>query len=122
MIWCDGVATRRTTISESEWNLPPTDPRSGPIHDKLSEHGARQADRNAAQAYARGDGIFAALREADAGDLRQKRWDWGDARTWIWIVGMCAAFLLLCLFVYFLPYGRHNQNDGPAPSPTIRVY
>ncbi len=109
-----------------EWDRPPTDPRpnphSGPIHDNRSESGARRADQDASQAKARGDVSFAKMREGDAADLRQSRWDWGDLRTWIWIAAMCLGFLLFGAFVYFMPQGRHNQTDGPAPTPTIRVY
>ncbi len=94
---------------EEDWNAPPNAV-------------AQNADRDAADARQRGDGTFAFQREADAAEQHQKKWDWGDARTWIWIVGMCAGFLLLCAFVYFMPYGRHNQADLPAPVPTIRVY
>ncbi len=104
------------------WDLPPTNPRPGPAHSVGNQRAAGQAQQDAAQARARGDGTFAVQREADAGDLQQKRWDWGDLRTWAWIVGMCAAFLLFCVFVYVLPQSRHNQNDLPAPTPPIRVY
>lgn len=111
---------------EDEWDRPPTAPRpssrSGPIHDGKSEFGARRADRDASHAEARGDASFAAVREADAADLRQTRWDWGDARTWIWIAAMCVGFLLVGAFVYYMPQGRHNQTDLSAPTPTIRVY
>jgi hypothetical protein len=111
---------------EDEWDRPPTDPRSvwhpEPIHDGKSEYGARRADRDAFHAEARGDASFAATREGDAADLRQSRWDWGDARTWIWIAAMCVGFLLVGAFTYYMPQGRHNQNDGPTPTPTIRVY
>jgi len=47
---------------------------------------------------------------------------WGDARTWLVISALCLGFLAFTAFVYFLPYGRHNQNDGPLPTPSIRVY
>ena len=111
---------------EDEWDRPPTDPRSvwhpGPIHDNRSETGARRADRDASRAAARGDLSFAKLREGDAADLRQSRWDWGDLRTWIWIAAMCLGFLLFGAFTYYMPQGRHNQTDLPAPTPTIRVY
>jgi len=111
---------------EDEWDRPPTDPRHGPhpgpIHDNKSESGARRADRDASRAEAKGDASFAKTREGDAADLRQSRWDWGDARTWIWIAAMCIGFLLVGAFTYYMPQGRHNQNDGPTPTPTIRVY
>ena len=111
---------------EDEWNRPPVDPRphrrSGPVHDGRSEFGAARADRDVADASARGDVSFAKLREADAADLRQSRWDWGDLRTWTWIVGMCIGFLLVGALIYYMPYGRHNQNDGSNPTPSIRVY
>lgn len=107
---------------EEEWDLPPTDPRPGPIHDGRSEGAARRADRQVSDARGRGDGTFAALRAEDAADLRQSRWDWGDFRTWVWIIGMCLGYLLLSACIYHMPYGRHNQFDQPAPTPTIRVY
>lgn len=107
---------------KEEWDRPPTAPAPGPLHDASTQSSARQADRDAAQAQRRGDGTFAVMRESDAADLRQTRWDWGDLRTWVWIAGMCLGFLLFCLFVYVMPYSRHNQTDLPASSPTIRVY
>ncbi len=111
---------------EDEWDRPPTDPRlgpnPGPIHDRQTKSSARQADRDAAHAHARGDTSFAKLREGDAADLRQGRLDWGGARTWIWIIAMCLGFLLFGAFTYYMPQGRHNQTDLPAPTPTIRVY
>lgn len=113
---------KKDDAGDEEWDRPPTDPRPGPLHDRKSSASAHEADRDAAQARRRGEGSFAAGREADAADQRQKCWDWGDLRTWVWIGGMCLGFLLFCLFVYFLPEGRHNQNDLPAPTPTIRVY
>ncbi len=109
-----------------EWDRPPTDPRpnsrSGPVHDNKSEGGARRADQDASHAEARGDQSFAKTREGDAADLRQSRWDWGDLRTWTWIAAMCLGFLLVGAFVYFMPQGRHNQTDLPAPTPTARFY
>ena len=109
-----------------EWDRPPTDPRPGPdpgpIHSSQIKAAAHRADRDASRAHARGDVSFAKLREGDAADLRQSRWDWGDARTWIWITAMCVGFLLFGAFVYYMPQGRHNQTDLPAPTPTIRVY
>ncbi len=111
---------------EDEWNRPPTDPRlgpnPGPVHSSQNKAAARRADRDASRAHALGDVSFAKLREGDAADLRQTRGDWGDLRTWIWIVGMCIGFLLVGIFIYYMPQGRHNQNDGPNPTPNIRVY
>jgi len=111
---------------EDEWNRPPVAPRpqsnSGPIHDRKSESGALRADRDAFDARGRGDSSFAAVREGDAADLRQSRWDWGDLRTWMWIVGMSVGFLLVAAFIYYMPQGRHNQNDGPNPTPNSRFY
>ena len=108
--------------NDSEWDLPPTNPYPKTPHTPGSEHAARQAERDSAKANRRGDSSFAAVREVDAGEQRQRRWDWGDGRTWAWIAGICVAFLLFCLFVYVLPQNRHNQNDLPAPTPPIRVY
>ena len=88
----------------------------------MSKFGARRADRDAASAEAQGDQSFAKMREGDAAELRQSRWDWGDLRTWVWIVGMCLGFLLVGAFTYYMPQGRHNQNDGLNPTPNIRVY
>jgi len=104
-----------------EWDRPPLAENNGrgPVRQ---ERDARDAERDASHARVRGDHTFAVQREADAGDLRQKRWDWGDLRTWVWIAAMCLGFLVLVAFVYYLPYGRHNQTDGPKPTPDIRVY
>ncbi len=109
---------------EDEWDRPPVVPRrrSGPVQDGKSEFGARRAERDATEASARGQASFAKLREVDAAELRQSRWDWGDLRTWMWIVGMCVGFLLVAAFTYYMPQGRHNQNDGMNPTPNIRVY
>jgi len=111
---------------EDEWNRPPVAPRphrfSGPINGGRGEAGARRSDRDAGDAAARGQASYAKLRETDAAEQRQSRWDWGDLRTWMWIVGMSVGFLLVGAFIYYMPQGRHNQNDGPNPTPSIRVY
>ena len=107
---------------ESRWDLPPTKPAPGPVHGRGERQNAEQASQDAREARQRGDTSFAAIREGDAGDQRQTRWDWGDTRTWLIIAAMCLGFLAFCAFVYHLPYGRHNQNDGPQPTPIIRVY
>lgn len=108
----DLVQWRRPVREEEkggeEWNEPPS--------------AASSADKDAANARRLGDTSFAAQRESDAKEQRQKRWDWGDAPTWLWLFGMCAVFLLVCAFVYFMPYGRHNQSDLPTSVPPIRVY
>ena len=80
------------------------------------------ADQDAADARKRGDKEFAFTRESDAADLRQTPWDWGDLRTWLIIGGMCVGVFLFTAFVYFMPEGRHAQNDGAEPVPHIRVY
>ena len=101
-----------------EWDAPP--PALPEVGDPRSA--ARKADKDAVKAHQIGDDTLAGQRENDASEHRQTRWDWGDLRTWVWIVGMCAGFLLVCAFVYFLPQGRHNQADLPAPVPTARYY
>ncbi|MBV9848677.1 MAG: hypothetical protein JO250_03210 [Armatimonadetes bacterium] len=106
-----------------EWDYPPTgDPRESFEAARVARHHARLAEEDAHRAHRRGDTGFAVLRAADAGDNRQAAWDWGDLRTWAVIWAMFFGFLLLVAFVYFLPYGRHNQDDGPTPVPNIRVY
>jgi hypothetical protein len=122
------------TLDENEqWNTPPDQPantRRVPRYRSSAGGGAAEAaDRDAADARARGDNTFAALREEDAADHRQTFWDWGDLRTWTWIIGMCVGFLVFSAFCYYLPQGRHNQADTPSidsgqpgPTPTIRVY
>lgn len=109
-----------------EWDRPPVVPRlqrnPAPIYNGKSERSARRADWDAFDAASRGDYSFSKLREADAAEHRQSRWDWGDLRTWVWIVGMCIGFLLVGALTYYMPQGRHNQNDGPDPTPSIRVY
>lgn len=85
-----------------------------------------QAEQDVSEANERGDFGFAALRETDAAEHKQARYDWGDARTWMWISAMFFGFLILVCLVYYMPYGRHNQadggNQGGHPTPTIRVY
>ncbi len=127
------------TIDEGEtWNLPPeadlsdgggTRPQAsntGTARRTARPSSAATADRDAAHARQRGDDTFASLRATDAAEQRQSNWDWGDAKTWLWIAAMFFGFLLLVACVYYLPYGRHNQADGGntsgAPTPTIRVY
>lgn len=106
---------------QDEWDRPPLAENSR--HRPMRQDGAaRSTQQEATQAYTRGDGAFASQRQTDAGEKRQRQWDWGDARTWVWIASMCLGFLALVALVYFLPYGRHNQTDGPMPTPTIRVY
>ena len=106
-----------------EWDRPPQ-PEPDQMRPPPKRHtgAALKADRDAASARGRGDGTFAVERETDAAEHRQNAWDWGNARTWLIIGAMCLGFVLLSLWVYFMPHGRHNQNDGPNPTPTIRVY
>ncbi len=117
------------TVDDNEqWDLPPDQPR--PRADNNSRFQRRRqagraadnADRDAADARSRGDRDFAFTREGDAADLRQSPWDWGDLRTWAIIIGMCLGVFLFTAFVYFMPNGRHAQNDGAEPVPQIRVY
>lgn len=122
-----------THDDNEQWDEPPDQPAHGEnfgTHRMKKEgYSAEFADKQAKAARQRGDTTFAAVREEDAADHRQSRWDWGDLRTWVWIVGMCAGFLLFCLFVYLMPQARHNQADlptvsrpGPPSTPPIRVY
>lgn len=127
----DGYRERHEsdTIDDNEqWDLPPDQPRLRADKNFSSQrrrragHAADIADMDAADARNRGDRDFAFTREGDAADLRQSPWDWGDLRTWAIIIGMCAAVFLFTAFVYFMPNGRHAQNDGAEPVPQIRVY
>lgn len=116
------------TVDDNEqWDLPPDQPRpradsTSPMRRRKSGGAAAAADADAADARKRGDYVFAFTREGDAADYRQTAWDWGDLRTWMIIAGMCLGVFLFTAFVYFMPQGRHNQNDGPEPTPKIRVY
>ncbi len=126
----DGYQERHEsdTIDDNEqWDTPPDLPRPrtdnfSPMRRHRSGHAADNADMDAANARSRGDSEFAFTREGDAADLRQSPWDWGDFRTWAIIVGMCVGVFLFTAFVYFMPHGRHAQNDGAEPVPQIRVY
>ena len=116
-----------TEDENEQWDTPPDQPgRSNPNYktQRRTKEGyvSESADRDAADARSRGDDAFASIRETDAAEHRQTRWDWGDFRTWAVIFSMCAAYLLVSALVYFLPQGRHNQKDGPVSTPTIRVY
>ncbi len=116
------------TIDDNEqWDMPPDQPRPRTDNNfsaqrRRTGHAADVAEADAADARRRGDKDFAFTRESDAADLRQSPWDWGDFRTWAIIVGMCVGVFLFTAFVYFMPHGRHAQNDGPEPVPDIRVY
>ena len=125
----DGYRERRhetDTIDDNEqWDTPPDQPRAhnlSPMPRRRAGHAAANADKDAADARLRGDHEFAFTREGDAADLRQSPWDWGDFRTWAIIVGMCVGVFLFSAFVYFMPAGRHAQNDGSEPVPHIRPY
>ncbi len=120
------------------WDLPPEyDPtvadyarphkdgqQRTPRQERINSDPKARHDADVAEQ--RGDYEFAALRSNDASEHRQSRYDWGDTRTWLWIAAMFFGFLLLVAFVYYMPYGRHNQadggNQGGHPTPTIRVY
>ncbi len=123
--WDDSVDDHEpeTYDAADQWDRPP----HAEENERNIRHGkfgsfAEVADRDAASARKRGDGTFAVVRETDAAEHRQSVWDWGDTRTWLAIGAMCIGFALYCLLVYLMPHGRHNQNDGLAPTPTIRVY
>jgi len=126
----DGYRDRHETdtVDDNEqWDTPPDQPRPrtdsfSPMRRRRSGQAADIADQDAADARARGDKDFAFTREGDAADLRQSPWDWGDLRTWMIIAGMCVGVFLFTAFVYFMPQGRHAQNDGAEPVPHIRVY
>lgn len=126
----DGYLERNEpdTVDDNEqWDTPPDQPRPrtdnfSPSRRRRSGHAADIADQDAADARRRGDKEFAFTREGDAADLRQTPWDWGDFQTWAIIVGMCIGIFALTAFVYFMPQGRHGQNDGPEPVPSIRPY
>lgn len=116
-----------TQDDNEQWDTPPDQPRprrdpAAPIRPRRSGQAAGIADQDAADARSRGDKEFAFTRESDAADLRQTPWDWGDLRTWLIIGGMCVGVFLFTAFVYFMPEGRHAQNDGAEPVPHIRVY
>ena len=123
----DGYRERYETDTQDDneqWDTPPDQPRQARAVPTRRRAGraADRADRDAADASSRGDKEFAFTREGDAADLRQSPWDWGDLRTWLIIGGMCAGVLLFTAFVYFMPQGRHAQNDGAEPVPHIRIY
>ena len=112
-----------TSDPADQWDRPPeAESNRGTSRRRKRGGSAHEADQDAAAARRRGDGTFAVERETDASEHRQSAWDWGDARTWLIIGAMCVGFLLFSLWVYVMPHGRHNQNDGPNPTPTIRVY
>jgi len=103
-----------------EWDSPPVG-NGRKRKQEPRERDARSGEKDAA-ARSGGDNTYASQRVTDARENRQSRGDWGDARTWIYIGMMCVGFLLVTAAVYFLPFGRHNQNDGESPTPSIRVY
>lgn len=122
-----GVTSDDQHDNSEQWDTPPDQPaRADPNYKtqrRMKEgYSAQAADRDAADARSRGDTGYAVLRETDAAEHRQSTWDWGDLRTWAIIFGMCAAYLLMSALIYFLPHGRHNQNDGPLPTPSARYY
>ena len=126
----DGYRERYETDTQDDgeqWDTPPDQPRPrtddfSPMRRRKAGHAAQIADEDAVAARRRGDREFAFTREGDAADLRQNPLDWGDFRTWAIIVGMCIGVFALTAFVYFMPQGRHGQDDGPEPVPHIRVY
>ena len=126
----DGYPERFETDTQDDneqWDTPPDQPRPlksqfTPMRRRKAGQAAQVADDDAAAARRRGDREFAFTREGDAADLRQNPWDWGDLRTWMIIVGLCVGVFVFTAFVYFMPQGRHNQNDGPEPTPAARYY
>lgn len=126
----DGYRERHesdTQDDNEQWDTPPDQPhprgdRAVPVRRRRAGRAADIADDDAADARSRGDKEFAFTREGDAADLRQSPWDWGDLRTWLIIGAMCLGVFLFTAFVYFMPEGRHAQNDGAEPVPHIRVY
>ncbi len=124
----DGYRERNesdTQDDNEQWDTPPDQPRPNTppaMRRRRAGYAADIADQDATDARSRGDGEFAFTREGDAADLRQSPWDWGDLRTWLIIAGMCLGVFLFTAFVYFMPQGRHAQDDGAEPVPHIRVY
>lgn len=115
-----------TEDDNEQWDTPPDmPPRPADFNtQRRMKDGYRveTADSDASAARDRGDHGYASLRETDAAEHRQMMWDWGDFKTWAIILGMCAFYLVMSAAIYFMPHGRHNQNDGPNATPTIRVY
>lgn len=105
------------------WDLPPAEaPWEGFEAARQARRDAELADQDAEWGRRHGLGGYATLRADDAADNRQNNWDWGNFHTWAIIWAMFFGFLIFSALVYFLPHGRHNQNDGPMPTPSIHVY
>jgi len=126
----DGYRERHETDTQDDneqWDTPPDKPRPRTddfrtMRRRRSGFAAEHAEQDAADARSQGDSGFAFTREGDAADYRQSPWDWGDLRTWMIIAGMCIGVFAFTAFVYFMPHGRHGQNDGAEPIPQIRTY
>lgn len=107
----------------TEWDLPPEAMGygnragySGPVHDAKQRKAARHADAQAVKARAEGDTAFAGMREEEAKEYRQEKWDLGDWRTWGILFAMAIGFLVLVAICYYVPEGRH------ASPPLARFY
>ncbi len=52
LTWCAGVPSSndRDEQNDQEWDVPPTDPRPGPVHTPGTKRAAQQADRDASNA------------------------------------------------------------------------
>jgi hypothetical protein len=117
------VTTDAQTAGLTGWDLPPSDePWRGYEVARQARRDAERAEADAEWAERHGLTGFAAMRRVDAADNRQGSWDWGDFKTWAIIFAMFFGFLIFSAFVYYSPEGRHNQNDGPLSTPSIRVY
>ena len=102
------------TGEQADWDLPPK--LSGTPAAASGEPAARRADRQAGVAQRLGDTAFASVRQVDARENRQSRWDWGDGRTWLWIFAMFAFGIAIALAAYAMPQGKQ------AAQPAIHVY
>lgn len=92
---------------------------SGDKPDLSQEHRGAQAskaERDSSQAGRRGEKTYAFIRQEDAREHVQRRWDWGDRPTWIILLLLCAIGLFIAITAYLLPQGRHMSP------PTIHVY
>ena len=62
------------------------------------------------------DSGFASVRQVDVEENRQRRWDWGGARTWFILAVLFFGFLIFAHLIYTLPHGRD------ASPPSIKIY
>ena len=113
MTYFDNQLVPTRSAPPDPWDSPPID-HQGQMRNTSTE--VAKALQDAQDAKRRGDHSLAVLRQGDAEALSQKRWDWGNRRTWMIVAALSLFGLMISIAALWLPAGQHAAN------PPIYLY